>query len=614
MKKTFIITALLLLSIALMLSSCGDAPKESTAGELPDASMVIKEIESTLDSAFSKVESLNAKPVPVEFENTDGMTVIELNDSVISIDGDGAAADGSALTITKHGTYLLSGTLTDGQIVINTQDTEKVKLILNGVSVSSTSCAVYIENAPKKVILYSVEGSVNLFSDGTDYIVPDEQQTEGIIYPNACIYSTADLKLDGGGEIYILSNCGKGINTKDDLEIESGRIFVNAKDDGIRGNDSVEILGGEITVIAGADGIKSANTDTDGKGYIKILGGSINVKSATDALQSATTLDITGGIFNLLCADGCIVENTLSEADMSSNARRPGMSGGGMGGPGGMPGGMGGMNEGNSQKPDYSCKAIKSTAQMTISGGSFTISTPDDAFHSDTALTINGGIFNIAAGDDGLHAENELTVNNGDIKIVTSYEGVEAVLITVNGGKMSVVARDDGFNACGGVSMSGGFPKGTSTPDTSDVIPTLAFNGGEVTVNAAGDGVDSNGNIIMTGGSVFVYGPTNNGNGAIDYGDGYYNMTISGGTFLAVGASGMAETAFGSGQGVIGVRMGNISAGSVLKITDTSDNTIIEFTTPKSMSSLVFSSANVKSGESYTVWVDSSELGTISAA
>lgn len=610
-----IIKVALALATVMLFSSCNNKLSGTVeGGQLPDISDEMYNLENTFNSVFEGVNTFPIQPKSAEYTTDTGITVIKLADSNIQINGEGAVAEGSTLTIINQGTYLLSGSLTDGKIVVDTQDSEKVKLILNGVSVTSSESAVCVLNAPKKVIFNSVAGSVNIFTDGTDYIIPDEEQIESEIYPNACIYSTADLKFSGDGEIYIKSNSGKGINSKDDIEISSGSITVSAADDGIRGNDSVEILSGNITVISGADGIKSSNSDKEGKGYILVSGGNVNIKSAADALQAETKLTISDGTLNLLCANGCDT-SSLQNTTTAPDAYAPGGHGGRPGGPGGF-GGMGGMDEGNTQKPDYSCKGIKSAGDISISGGTFTISTPDDAIHSDTSLTVSGGLFKIAAGDDGFHAEDSLIIDNGEINILTSYEGIEAVVITVNGGKILLASRDDGFNACGGTSMMGspgGFGGSSASDTESDVTPTLTFNGGEVILDADGDGVDSNGNIIMTGGNVIVYGPTNNGNGAIDYGDRIYNMTISGGRFLAVGASGMAETAQGDGQGVIGVRMGNISADSTVKITDEKGNTVIEFITPKAMGSLVYSSPDIVSGDNYTISVNSQELGTIAA-
>lgn len=606
--KKFIIASVFILTLLIMCScskaSDGDLQSSTeTAPMPPDTESGIQDIGDKLEDTFSQGTEFPTSETVAEYTPETGVTVIALSDSNTEIVGSGASVFDNTVTISSSGTYVISGKLSDGQIIVDTEDEEKVKLILNGVNISSNSSAIFVVSAPKKVILNSLKGSVNLFSDGTDYIVPDAEQVEGEIYPNACIYSCEDLKFSGDGEIYITSNCGKGINSKDDIEITSGKIIINSADDGIRGNDSVTISGGTVTVISGADGIKSSNDENAEKGYINISGGEINVKSATDAVQSASTLTVSGGTFNLLCAGGVNTATVSTTATTASdNSRRPG--GGGMipGIPGGGTRPGGGMNEGNSNKPNYSCKSLKSSGDIIISGGNFTISTPDDGIHSDTQISISGGVFNIAAGDDGIHADEALTVDDGDITVVTSYEAIESVVITVNGGKFSLVSKGDGFNACGGTTSSG------------SLTPLLTFNGGDITVNASGDGIDSNGNIVMTGGKVIVYGPTDNGNGAIDFGDRNYNMTISGGTLLAVGSSGMAETATGIGQAVIGAKNVNISAGSTVSITSSDGSVIFEFTTPKSMSSIVFSSSSVYAGEKYTVKVDGKDMVTLSAS
>ena len=128
-----------------------------------------------------------------------GETVIVLGDTA-SVEGQGATVDGSVVTITNAGTYLISGTANNGQIIVDTADESKVTLLLNGASLScADGPAVYVKSAPKKVVISTVEGSVNILSDGTGYVVPDDQQTESGNYPNACIYSCEELELDGSG-------------------------------------------------------------------------------------------------------------------------------------------------------------------------------------------------------------------------------------------------------------------------------------------------------------------------------------------------------------------------------------------------------------------------------
>ena len=608
MKKNIIISVFILMF--LIMCSCSKKTPSVGSAEtthLPsDTQSEIQNIDDKFDDMFAEGADFPTNETAADYTPEAEVTTITLSDNNTSIDGEGASVSDNIVTISNSGTYVLSGKLTDGQIIVDTDDDEKVKLVLNGVNISSESSAIYVISAPKKVILNSVSGSVNLFYDGTNYIVPDEEQTDDAVYPNACIYSCEDLKFSGDGEIYIMSNSGKGVNSKDDIEITSGKIIINSADDGIRGNDSVTISGGIITVISGADGIKSANGESTEKGFINISEGEINIKSATDAIQSANTLTVSGGTFNLLCAGGVSTTSAnTSSVNISDNARRPGGGGYPPGGGGMGPGGI--MNDGNSNKPDYSCKALKSVNNLEISGGTFTISTLDDGIHSNTSVNIKCGVFNIAAGDDGIHADETLTVDDGNITILTSYEAIEAVVITVNGGKFSLVSKDDGFNACGGASING-------TSSGSSLTPLLTFNGGDITVNASGDGIDSNGNIVMTGGKVIIYGPTDNGNGAIDFGDRNYNMTISGGTLLAVGSSGMADVATGIGQGVIGARMNNINSESSISIKNADGTVIFEFTTPKIISSLVFSSEYVVSGQNYIITVNGEELGTLSAS
>ena len=151
--------------------------------------------------------------------------------------GDGATVDGKIVTVTQAGTYLISGSMADGQIVVDTADTSKVVLVLNGVSLAcSNGPAVFVKSAPKRVEIFTAKDSVNILSDGMGYLVEDENQTEGEIYPNACIYACDDLRFDGEGVLYINGNADKGINTKDDIDIRGGTLIITSVGVGMRGN------------------------------------------------------------------------------------------------------------------------------------------------------------------------------------------------------------------------------------------------------------------------------------------------------------------------------------------------------------------------------------------
>lgn len=620
--QTIVILMALLLAASSALTACKKdiSPLTSDGGNTTDNSnSIAEELTGSPLEAGSETVTPETAPETVAVETptegkydleTDG--VVRLTGTGADIQGDGVTVSGSVVTFTKAGTYLVSGTLTDGQLVVDTQDGEKVKLILNGVSVTNrTGPAVLVRSAPKKAILYTAADSVNLFADGTDYVVPEEEQTEGGLYPNACMYACDDLKLDGEGILQVTGNADKGINTKDDLEIAGGTLNVCSVGTAVRGKDSVEMTGGTVTltVTGEGDGMKTANTEDEGKGMLSVSGGSLFITSIGDALSAATDLSVTGGHIVVTTLD---VGGKELSSSTTSGTVNPGF--------GGRPGGFGGMGEGNSNKPSISAKGLKAGHTVSVSGGKLTLTTVDDGIHSGDSVVISDGELYIRAGDDGIHADKVLTISGGNTEIAQSYEGLEANKINILGGTNRITASDDGTNANGGTTsgmggvggMRPGRPgqPGSNTGSTSGDsgtaqatdTPLLTIAGGYTVVNAAGDGLDSNGNIVMTGGVIYVFGPSDNGNGAIDYGDGNYSMTISGGTLLAVGSSGMAQAPSNNGQAVFAASFRSaLSAGTSVGLTDESGKVICAFELPKSISSFVFSSPEIRSGETYTL-------------
>ncbi len=558
-------------------------------------------------------------------------TVITLGETII-VNGNGAIADGSVVTVTNAGTYLISGTLNGGQIVVDTADESKITLLLNGVSVScATGPAVYIKSATKKTVLRTTEGSVNILSDGTDYVVPDEEQAEGEVYPNACIYSCDDIDFEGTGALHVTGNADKGINTKDDLKIKGGTLVITSVGVGIRANDSLEMSGGTVSINAGGDGVKTANTETEGKGYLTVEGGSLFVTAKGDGLSAATDLTVSGGnmVLTTTDTDGVVLEESSGNPTSSSGGGFGGMGGPG-GGSGGRPGGSGGMmDESPADKASISAKGLKAARTLTVSGGKLTIVAQDDGIHSDGDVQITNGSIHIRAADDGIHAEKELTVSGGVLTVAQSFEGLEALHINILGGTNRITASDDGANATNGMGSGmmggpsgrpggmgggrwGGSSNSSSNSSSSEDIPVLTFAGGYTVFDAAGDGIDSNGNIVMTGGTVIVYGPTDNGNGPIDFGDGSYGMTISGGTFLAVGSSGMAESAQNAGQAVLAAYWRNgLPAGETIGIVDAEGKVLAAFELPKSIASIVFSSSELAAGETYSIVGGGSTTATV---
>ena len=259
----------------------------------------------------------------------------------------------------------------------------------------------------------------------------------------------------------------------------------------------------------------------------------------------------------------------------------------------------------NTTEDTVSVKGIKATGNLLVNGGDFSIDSADDALHSNANLTINGGTWKLASGDDGLHADETTTVTTGTVTITKSYEGIEGQNITISGGTIDLVASDDGLNAAGGNDQSGnggfgGFQKGgfDAASDSS-----ITISGGTIHINASGDGVDSNGDFIVTGGETYVSGPTNSGNGSLDYAG---EATISGGIFAASGSSGMAQN-FGTSS-TQGVMMVNISGykNDSIKLQDRSGKELRTWTADKEFACVVISCPEIKQGETYTVAVGNS--------
>lgn len=473
-----------------------------------------------------------------------------------------------SLTITKGGIYNLSGNIKNGLITINTDD--NVKLILNNVSITNESGpAIYIENAKNTVIVLSGE---NTLVDGSTYKNYDEDV-------NGTIYSKDDLIFDGDGTIKITANYQDGIVSKDDLKIINGTYIINSTDDGIRGKDSVYILNGNFTITSGGDGIKSTNDSNSEKGFILIEKGTFKIESELDGIQAETKLVINDGEFNIKTGDG-------SENSSTSNTSW---------------GVWGAVKKNNNSTDNNSAKGLKSGNNLIIYNGTFNLDTSDDSIHSNSYVGIKDGLFKIASGDDGIHADTELIIDGGNINITKSYEGIESAKMTINNGTINIVSSDDGINVAGGNDKSSMNRPGENTYSNSSNI--LTINGGTIYIDTKGDGIDVNGNAYLNDGNITVEGPTDNGNGALDY-DGVFE--IKGGTLIAVGSSGMAQSATNSStQYTVMINFSQtISSSDTVTITDSNGNEILSYKQKKIYTNLVFSSSKLQSNTTYTVKIN----------
>lgn len=587
-KNKFISTILIVLLCISILTSCtsqsssgiesssGTGAASSTAGTITKSEISVEYDSDDEDSSWNSSEASN----------------IILDGNSITADGTGATVSGSKVTISSAGTYCISGTLTDGQIIVNTEDKEAVRLILNGVDITcSNSAPIYVSSAKKAVIVLA-DSTENTITDGASYVLEDTESDE----PNAAIFSKGDLTINGNGSLTVNANYKNAIASKDELKIMSGDITVNSAADGIKGRDFVAIKNGTITVNSKSDGIQSNNDEDAEKGFVSIEGGTINITAEMDAIQAETSVLISDGNMTLSSGGGSVngVQKTEEQPGMRGSPDDSSTSD---------------SSTADSTSDSISTKGIKAVVDITIDGGTININSADDSIHSNGSLSINGGTITASSGDDGIHSDATLTINGGDINLTKSYEGIESAVITVNDGNLHIVASDDGVNVAGGNDSSSTNGRPGQNNFEASSTNYLYINGGYITVDASGDGLDSNGSIKMTNGTVLVSGPTNSGNGALDY-NGSFQMT--GGFLAAAGSSGMAQ-APGTSSTQYSV-MANFSsalpAGTMVHIETADGQDILSFTPTKEYQTVVLCSPQLTKGSTYNIYSGGSSTGT----
>lgn len=609
MKKCLSVVLVLLLVLGL-LAGCGNNNTGGDNNKDNDSNSSNSGTVTSGDDANS-----NSDPVDVDFSQTDAdmftdrdsrveydaskAVTIKLNGTTATASSNSVKISGSTVTITEEATYVISGTLSDGMIVVNAPETAKLQLVFNGINITkSTSAALYIIEADK-VFVTLADGTENILANGGSFTAIDENNIDG------AVYSKQDLTFNGTGSLTVTSPAGHGIVCKDDLVITGGTYTVNSSSHGVDANDSVRIVNATLNIDAGKDAIHAENTDDASLGFVYIASGTITAEAEGDGIAAGAYLQIEGGNFDLLVGGGA--ENGTK----ASSGNYGGFMGGGHGGM--RPSGNQGSTT-TTTTDTVSMKGLKAANSILISDGTFKIDSADDSIHSDVSVTINGGTFEIASGDDALHAEETLTVTAGKFNITESYEGLEALNIKVMGGDIKLVASDDGLNAAGGTDSSGttggrdgmfGGGKGGiggGFGGMSSGNGSIVISGGNLYINSSGDGLDANGTLEITGGYTVVVGPTQGDTATLDYDK---SGIITGGTFIGTGASGMAQTFSDSKQGVVAVSVGNQSAGTKILLKDKSGNTIIEHTPELNFAVVILSSPDIKKSETYTVTVGS---------
>ena len=528
---------------------------------------------------------------------------VRLSGNSASASSDSVQINGSTVILKEEATYIISGELTDGMLVVDAPETAKLQLVFNGVRITSQTCAALYILEADKVFLTLAEGSDNSLINGGSFSSIDENNIDGVLF------SKQDLTLNGAGSLTVTSPAGHGIVCKDDLVITGGSYVIHTASHGLDANDSVRIAGADLTVDAGKDAIHCENSEDTSKGFVYISGAAVKAEAEGDGIAASGYLQIASGTIDLTTGGGS--EN--------GNKTQSDHFGGFMGG---GPGGMGpGDSPSTGTDDGTSMKGLKSGNSMLISGGDITVNSADDSVHSDVSLTVNGGTFTVASGDDAFHAEDTLIITAGVIRISESYEGLEALHIDVRGGDIQLAASDDGLNAAGGTDQSGteggrdgmfggpGGRPGGGRPgggmgggNSANSGGSVKISGGTLYIRSSGDGIDANGTLEITGGHTTVVGPTQGDTATLDYD---ISATISGGTFIGTGAYGMAQTFSDSQQGVVAVSVGNRPAGTQITLKDAQGNTLITCQPELNFAVVILSAPEIKKGETYTIVIGS---------
>ncbi len=542
-------------------------PQGSAGGNGTGGTAVSAEAQNAAaENVLAVAEMFSDRDLRGDYKEPESVAVT-LNGSTAQCDSKDVEVSGSTVAVKAEGTYILSGALDNGMIIVEADETAKVQLVLKGASISnSANAAVYVRSADK-VFVTLAQGTANTLTSSGSYTAIDDNNIDAVIF------SGCDLTVNGTGSLEITAKAGHGIVSKDDLKVMDGRLTIEAEKHGLSGKDSVRIAGGVINITSGKDGIQSDHDNTE-KGYVYIAGGTFAVDASGDGISASGLLQIDGGSFDITAGGGSANKAVARDTDGTA----------------------------------VSTKGIKAAGNLVINDGLFVIDSQDDALHTNGSLTVNGGEYRIATGDDGLHGDGTTAVAGGKLVITTSYEGIEGKDVVISGGYIDLYASDDGINAAGGRDQSGfggmfggGYGGGFGQGGDCSVL----ISGGTVYVNADGDGIDSNGVLTVTGGEVYVDGPVNSANGAMDF---ETAGEITGGSVAALGASGMAQNfTKASGQGSILLNTGNQKAGTEISLKDADGKVLLAYTSKKAFGSVVVSCPGLVQGGTYTLSVGGSD-------
>ena len=548
-------------------------------------------------------------------------STITFSNSGVTFSGEGVEISGTIATIKNPGSYLVTGSSSEGNIIISVGS---VELYLQNLELNSSITSPIIVNSKLENVKIISLGNVILQDLEEQTTTKGECAVIKVKKKSTVTFSNQnDFKLIGKCKNVIKGGSLANIIFDD----SNGEYTINGYKNGIASDNLVQFNGGKFTITTETgDGIKSSpdDTDTESLGRIFIYSGTFNIQSYSDAFQAANKLTIIDGNFIVKTENG-YDSKTFDGDTMSAKG--------------------------------FKVSNNKTGCEMRIYNGNFDLNTADDAFHSDGNMTLINGNYKIYSGDDALHSEFHLIIGTKDqsktpnINILYSYEAIEGMSIRIYSGKINATAKDDGINAAGADSGEQFGPgpdqgHGPGRPDHGPGRPDqdhapgrpeqgygpkpnlrnlqpgprpmpgpgpnpgpnpgpgphpgpggrgnasyfLSIYGGDINIICAGDGLDSNGNIFIHGGNINIFsqaGSEGNDNEPLDH-EG--NLTLFDGTILGAGNKGMeyVHTGILKGNQMYAFYNRSITANSVFKVKNENNEIIKEVTFPKTVSYTFF--------------------------
>ena len=599
--------------------------------------------------------------------DTTRATRITLDGDEVSVFGGGAYAFDGSVMITGKGKYVISGTLTDGSVIVDTDSSAKIWIMLDGADITCSTGACFDVEQADKVFLTLAEGSDNRLTTAG---FSEENRTAGM---DGAVFSRDDLTINGSGSLTVTAAEESGIVCNDELVLTGGTITVDAAADALHVNDNLRIMETQLKLKAGDDGISLTGLESE----LYWESGTLTVTATGDGINAENNIRILNGALTLEAGDDGI-----------------------------SAGGVTGMLEitGGTVQITATDKGIAAENTVTLAGGNVEIDAEDDGISTAGLFWMEDGKLAITTRDDGIHSDTAVEIRGGTVQIPSCYEGIEAVTIDVSGGEITIYPEDDGLNANGGTDSFGGAgfggrggfiggpggmfggpgsgmpgqtgeeedggfeppmmpdenrnerPEPPMMPDengdvgaeapvmgsgeephepgtdaaagerpamtmqdaassemTENTETWIHVSGGSLTViNSVArdaDGLDSNGDIIISGGVIRVSLTNSGSNSALDYGSESGGvMEISGGEVIACGSYAMAEGFDDSSSQcsiLYNIKRG-APAGTTVALEDSEGNVILSYEVPCSFSSVAISCPEMQMGETYLIAIGDS--------